>query len=133
MLLKGKVVSGLGRGSFFLSLFGYKEQFKSKLDIEPVEGTMNIELDEESAKRYQELTRSNDCVILEPFIEQGKEYGRVRVFPANIEDVRCYLVIPEKSSYHDVAEIISDKNLRDELGLQDGHLVELMIQNSFST
>ncbi|MFO8108904.1 MAG: DUF120 domain-containing protein [Thermoplasmata archaeon] len=133
-VLKGKITSGLGRGKFFLSLEGYKEQFKEKLGIKPIKGTLNVELDEESVAFYRWLAESNNCITLQPFKEGGKEYGHVKVFRAQIEDFPCYLVIPEKSNHQGVAELISQHHLRDELGLENGELVKITIaQNSSST
>ena len=41
---EGRVVSGMGEGSYYMSLFGYRKQFKEKLGYEPFPGTMNLKL-----------------------------------------------------------------------------------------
>src|SRR5438270_8392425 len=41
---EGTVVSGMGEGAYYMSLEGYKIQFKEKLGYEPYPGTLNVRL-----------------------------------------------------------------------------------------
>src|ERR671928_100116 len=43
---KGTIVSGMGEGAYYMSLDGYKKQFKEKLGYEPFPGTLNLKLEE---------------------------------------------------------------------------------------
>jgi len=43
---KGKIVSGMGEGAYYMSLEGYKKQFKEKLGYEPFPGTLNLKLED---------------------------------------------------------------------------------------
>ncbi len=132
--LKGTIVSGIGVGQRFVSLEGYMKQFKRKLGLKPFKGTLNIELDEESAYRFRSLIDREDPIELEPFEEGGKEYGEVKVFRSEIQGILCFLVVPEKSIHRGVAEVISEFRLRDKLELNQGDEVVLKVfQNSSST
>ena len=42
--LKGKIVSGMGEGAYYMSLKGYTKQFKSILGYIPFPGTLNVKL-----------------------------------------------------------------------------------------
>jgi riboflavin kinase len=44
-----------------------------------------------------------------------------------MQNVECAIVIPQRSPYRDVIEIISKYHLRRTLGLNDGDVVEVMI------
>ncbi|HXV45112.1 MAG TPA: DUF120 domain-containing protein, partial [Nitrososphaera sp.] len=39
---EGSVVSGMGEGAYYMSLEGYRKQFKQKLGYEPYPGTLNV-------------------------------------------------------------------------------------------
>src|SRR5918912_644876 len=41
---KGTIVSGMGEGAYYMSLAGYKKQFKEKLGYEPYPGTLHVKL-----------------------------------------------------------------------------------------
>ena len=47
--LRGKIVSGMGEGAYYMSLKGYSKQFKLKLGYIPFPGTLNVRLDD---KKY---------------------------------------------------------------------------------
>ncbi len=134
MKLKGRIVSGIGTGSHFVSLDGYTRQFKEKLGIEPFEGTLNIELDKKSVDKYRDFIESENRIKLEAFEKGGEEYGEVKVFHAKLKDAPCFLVVPEKGIYRGIVEVVSEHRLRDKLGLKDGDEVVLKVfQNSSST
>ncbi|MFO7791973.1 MAG: DUF120 domain-containing protein [Candidatus Saliniplasma sp.] len=124
--LVGEVVSGKEEGQYFLSKNRYREQFIDRIGIDPYEGTLNVELNEESVKRYQEIRKSNGTVI-EGFIDGDMRLGDVNTFPAEIAGIKCALVIPEKSDYTETAEVISNTKLRKELGLEDGDDIEVLV------
>lgn len=55
------------------------------------------------------------------FEGNGKKFGAVKCFTCSINDeVRGAVVVPEKSHYNNIMEIISDRNLRKTLSLSDG-------------
>lgn len=124
--LTGKVVSGKKEGRYYLSKKKYREQFIDTMGIDPYEGTLNIELDEESTKTFQDIRKLQGTVI-EGFKNDQKRLGDVNTFPAVISGIECALVIPEKSDYIDVAEVISNEKLRDELELTDGEKVKIHV------
>ena len=41
---EGHIITGMGEGAYYMSLDGYKKQFKEKLGYEPYPGTLNIKL-----------------------------------------------------------------------------------------
>lgn len=132
--LNGTIVSGIGKGGLYISLKGYMDQFRDILGLTPYPGTLNVKLDEESKEKYSRLMDTHEGKTLIGFKVDDKEYGDVKVFSAELEELKCYIVAPNKSIHEDTAELVSDRNLRTELGLQDGDSVTVHVhQNSSVT
>ena len=116
VILKGKVSSGEGTGTFFINLPWAKRQFSEKLKFNPYPGTLNLRLSPEvDIEELRDVTRGIKIEAPEGF------YGG-RCFEASVlGKVRGAVVVPDVPDYQfDVLEIIAPMNLRDELGLKDG-------------
>ena len=48
--------------------------------------------------------------------------------PAKVQNIECAVVIPKRSHYEDIIEIICKYHLRRTLGLKDADVVEVRIQ-----
>ncbi|MCS7112043.1 MAG: CTP-dependent riboflavin kinase [Ignisphaera sp.] len=121
--LKGKVFSGIGEGRIYVGL--YKDLIKSVLGIEPYPGTLNIALDNAYIAVAARLFKSEPHFIIKP---PAPSLARGLVWKAYIGDVECFIVRPSVTIYsYDVIEIISDKMLREHLGLNDNSIVEIRI------
>ncbi len=125
--LEGKVVSGVEEARYFLALIGYKKRFREKLGFEPFEGTLNVKLEGEDLEKYEKI-KEKEGIFIEGFVEKGQNFGSVECYPANIDGVDSYLIIPQKSRYSSQAEIISKDKLRDELDLNDGDKIVLEVK-----
>ncbi len=119
--MKGIVVGGRGEGKKFMSMEKYKEQFIKNFNINPYPGTLNLEIDE---KIYGDMKKL-EGIYLHGFIREGKEYGGVKCFPVKILDENCLLIIPEKTVYEKIVEIVSQYNLREKHGLENGDHLEI--------
>ena len=121
--LSGKVFSGQGRGEKFLELPWVKRQIKAKLGFTPYNGTLNIKLSGESAKRRKLLEKAASVKICPP---EGFCSGTV--VNASIGALDCAIVIPEVAGYpEDVLEIIAPANLRETLQLEDGDEITVTV------
>lgn len=126
IVLNGSLVPGLGEGRHFMAAQGYLEQFISALGIKPYPGTLNIKLAPECVHDF-ELLKSQKGIRISGFTQGGKQFGGVSLFKAKILGVECAVVIPDKSRYSDVVEVISDRNLRESTGLKDGDKITLLV------
>jgi len=124
---RGKVVSGVGEARYFLALKGYKKRFRETFGFEPFEGTLNVRLREENLKKYKDL-KERDGILIEGFVEKGKRFGYVECFPSKINGVDSLLIMPERSRYDEQAEIVAENKLRDELDLEDGDEVSIVVK-----
>jgi len=117
--IRGKLVSGLGEGQYYISQQGYIKQFVKLLGFKPFPGTLNLQLG-------QPLIEPRTPIRIEGFINHGRTFGAVRCYPAQIRGIIAAVIRPERTHYPvDFVEVISPVNLRKKLELNDGDLVEL--------
>jgi riboflavin kinase len=123
LYLRGKVFSGKGEGEKFIRLPWVKEQIAKKIGFVPYSGTLNIKLEENSAKLN--LLKKTRALEISP----AAGFCRGKCFKAHLTDnVECAIVIPEIADYpEDVLEVIAPINLRDKLSLKNGDTVEIKI------
>ncbi len=124
--ITGEVVSGLGEGKYYISKKGYREQIKEKLFFDPYPGTLNVKVYAKDIKKV-ELLRGLPGICLRGFVSEGRTFGNVKAFFCTINGRDAALIMPERSHYNEVVEIIADKNLREELNLEDGSIVDVIV------
>jgi len=127
MELSGLVVSGLGEGKYYITQPEYKRQFKDKVGIVPFPGTMNVRLSGGDLSKVR-ILQDSEGISLKGFQKDGRTFGEGKLFKATINGHECAVVIPLRSHYDDVLEIISKEFLRDSLGLKDGDRVKLRVK-----
>lgn len=136
--IEGKVSSGVNEGQYFLGMDGYKARFKKKFGFKPFEGTLNIRVKGENLQKYENL-KKKDADKIESFEEDGKRFGEVKCFPCELErkdgerkvHIDTLLIIPEKSRYEKVVEIVSKYELREKMDLKDEEGVRISVKTSF--
>ncbi len=134
--LEGKVVSGVNEGQYFLALEGYKSRFLEKFGFEPFEGTLNVRLEGDDLEKYERL-KEKQGENIESFEEGGKRFGGVKCFPSSLEkkdgknqvNTNTLIIVPEKTRYEKVMEIVSEFELRDKLDLKDGDKIKVYIRS----
>ena len=124
--LAGRIISGVGEGSYYMSQRGYREQFKRELDFEPYPGTLDIKLDEASLELKAVLMQLPGRQV-EGFKTSKRTFGPVKFFPAKLKDKKAALILPLRSHYADVVELIAPKKLRESLKLEDGDSVQVEV------
>jgi riboflavin kinase len=125
--VRGRVARGLGEGFYYMSQEGYREQFRIKLGFDPYPGTLNLRLDSRELSKLDVLRRG-DGILIEGFTAEGRSFGGARCFFASIGEVDCAVIMPFRSHYDDVLEVISRHHLRQKLGLKDGDRVEVLVR-----
>jgi riboflavin kinase len=121
--LKGKIVTGLGEGRFYISKDGYRKQFNHKLGFDPSPGTLNLVLEEPFPKA------ECDSIEIEGFTDENGTYGGCKCFAVMIGDIKGAIVRPERSSYPpDLVEVIAPVHLRNALNLKDGDELVMILE-----
>jgi riboflavin kinase len=124
--LVGKVVSGVGEGRYYVGQKGYRQQFKRELGFEPYPGTFDVKLDKASLELRATLMELPGKQI-GGFSIPKRTFGPVKCFPAMLNGTKVALVLPSRSHYSDVIELIAPKNLRRTLKLTDGDTVRVEV------
>ncbi|ADP77146.1 CTP-dependent riboflavin kinase [Methanothermus fervidus DSM 2088] len=116
MKIKGKVVSGCGEGSYYMSQKIYLSQFKKKLGFTPFKGTLNIKVDNSVA--VEDIKKK--CKKIKG---EGK-FGDVLYIEAKLNDIDGAIIFPLKTKHdNSIIEYIAPVKVREKLGLKDGDKV----------
>jgi len=127
IIIKGRAMSGVGEGSYYVSLEGYNKQFKEKLGFEPYPGTLNLKIDKEQIYFRRRLDE-DEGILIEGFSTEDRTFGNVKAFKCKINGIEGAVVLPQRTHYpSDVLEVISAVKIRDKLGLKDGELVNVEV------
>ena len=124
--ITGEVISGLGEGKYYITKKEYYEQIKEKLFFEPYPGTLNVRVYPKDLENV-EILKGMPSILIKGFQSRGRTYGNVKAYLCTINGLEASLIIPERTHYTDVVEIISHKNLRKELNLKDGDPVNIVV------
>ena len=122
--IKGEIFSGNGEGSKFIQLPWVKKQIAEKLGFIPYPGTLNIKLTEDITG-FKKLLKKKKPIDITP--ERG--FCRGKCFDVCLtNNLKCAIVLPEIVDYpENVIEVIAPINLKEELRLKDGDVVEVKI------
>jgi riboflavin kinase len=125
LCLEGKVTSGSGEGTKFTELPWVKKQIFEKLRFLPTQGTLNINLTNESAKRKESLKETKAIEITPE--EEG--FCTATCYRAIfMETAECAIIIPEVVDYpKHILEIIAPTNLRKRFQLKNGATVKVEV------
>jgi len=125
MEIKGQIISGMGKGTYFMSQEIYIKQFQEKLHFKPYVGTLNVKLEKNRKNPLINISKEKFSLIL----GKGK-FGDVKFIKAVLNhDTAGALVFPAKTEHtEDVLEFISNKNLRGSLKLKDKDMVAITIE-----
>jgi riboflavin kinase, archaea type len=125
MEIEGIIVSGMGKGTYFMSQAIYRDEFAKKLNFKPFVGTLNVGVDSNGIRTISQIPREKFGIIN----GQGK-FGDVKFVKASLNNkIEGALVFPRKTKHpNDVLEFIAEKNLRNTLKLEDGDFVTIKIE-----
>ncbi|MCI4348495.1 MAG: DUF120 domain-containing protein [Thermoplasmata archaeon] len=125
----GQVASGLGEGRYYLSQPGYIVQFQERLAYTPFPGTLNIRVDPKELLRIDGL-RHWEGIRIDGFEASGRTFGGATCYGGRINGRPCHLIRPDRTHYQDVVEVIAAESLRESLGVHDGDIVTVEVEES---
>ncbi len=124
--IKGRMTEGLKESSFFMHIPWVREQFITKLGIDPYPGTLNLELiDNQDIEKLKEIKRRKGIEIIPA--EPG--FCSAKCFHVLVcGKIKGALIIPQVPDYPESkVEIISSDRIRDVLRLELGDHVSVEI------
>ncbi len=126
----GTVTDGMGEGKHYISLAGYQQQFRKQLGYEPFPGTLNVELDGETAARRDRID-SLDGISIAEWEDGERTYGGATCYPTEVHVdgasfEPAHILVPDRTHHDDrVIEVIAPVKLRDALPLESDDEVAL--------
>lgn len=125
MEIKGIVISGQGKGAYFMSKPFYKTQFLEKLNFKPFPGTLNLKISNNKIDTIQSIKKDK----LEKIKGEGN-FGDVLLIKATLNnDVRGAVVFPKKTTHgENILEFITSINIKETLGIKDGDEVKISLE-----
>ena len=127
--LRGKIVSGMGEGAYYMSLKGYSKQFKLKLGYIPFPGTLNVRLDDKKYIQAIGNLSQHAGIKIDSFSDGKRTFGWVKCFSGRINNkIECELIILERT-HHDksIIEFISKNYIRKSLNVRDNSSINIKI------
>ncbi|MGD1836086.1 MAG: DUF120 domain-containing protein [Nitrososphaeraceae archaeon] len=128
---EGTIVSGMGEGGYYISLDGYKKQFREKLGYDPYPGTLNVKL---SSKIYLDARNKilqYPCIFIPGFSNESRTFGWVKCYPSIINEsseINCAILILERTHYDDhIIEVIAPFSIKDKFSLKSGDKIKLKV------
>ncbi|MGI0032116.1 MAG: DUF120 domain-containing protein [Nitrososphaeraceae archaeon] len=133
----GILVSGMGEGKYYMSLEGYRKQFKKKIGYIPYPGTLNIRIFDPLSLENREKIERFGYQFIDGFSDSERTYGWVKCYSAIMNDnvdIQSDLLILERT-HHDknMLEIIAPVNIKQLMGLKNGDNVKVTLQASKNT
>ena len=124
--LTGIVETGLKEGAYYLSFPQYQQQFRSKLGFTPFTGTLNLRVELPALLSFLDAGKE---IYIDGFQTRERSFGGLKAYRVHVNGkIPAALIVPDRTTHRDVAEVISEKKLRDALGLKDGDKVTLTLK-----
>ncbi len=126
VIFQGTVVSGMGEGKYYTEQTGYINQFMDKLGFVPYPGTLNIEIPYIERNKLR-LIKNYGGIEIQSFKTHHRTFGAVLCFPSKIQHIQTAIVLPKRSHYSNILEVISPVYLRKNLDVKDGDTIEITV------
>src|SRR3989344_166724 len=122
--LSGKVIEGLGEGTYYTSLVQYKKQFKELLGFEIFPGTLNLEV----TPSERALFTNSAPIKIEGFKTEQRTFGGIDCWKCTVNGkVDAAAILPHRTNHPaNIIEIIAPVFLRKKLSLANGSVVEIV-------
>jgi riboflavin kinase len=129
---EGKVASGMGEGAYYMSLEGYRKQFKEKLGYEPYPGTLNVRLSDQIFMNGRRELGNHPSIFLDGFSDGTRTYGWVKCYRATINDGavdKAAVLVLERTHYDDsMLEVIAPLSIKQAAGIKNGDKIKVQVQ-----
>jgi riboflavin kinase len=125
--IHGVVADGMGEGGYYICQIGYMAQFVDKLGFRPFEGTLNIMIDREDSSKL-DIIRSAPGETIQGFTQEGRTFGRAIAHKAKIRNIECAIIMPDRSHYENIVEVVCQYHLRRTLSIGNGDRVEIKVK-----
>ncbi len=125
MIIRGRIVEGLREAGNFTRVPWVKDQFISKLSIDPYPGTLNLEVIPEHLARFETLKKTEGIEI----VPEDPSFCSAKCYPVLVGGrLEAAIVFPLVENYpKDKMELIAPQNIKEALHLKTGDFVDVEI------
>ncbi|HZY92759.1 MAG TPA: DUF120 domain-containing protein [Thermoplasmata archaeon] len=127
--VRGVVTSGLGEGRYYLSQPGYVLQFQERLGYKPYPGTLNVRVAAEDLITVPTVKHWTG-IRIDGFQASGRTFGGATCFPTRLKGQVCHLIVPDRTHYQDVIELVAAVSLRETLDLKDNDPIDVEVEEA---
>ncbi len=120
--ITGTLKDGLGEGKYYLSLPQYKEAIRKNLGFSPFPGTFNLKVREEEIKPF--IANLNK-IRIKGFKTKERTFGDIDCYKINLKGENAAIIIPERTRYKDILEIIANFNIRRKFNIDSEQRVKI--------
>jgi len=132
MDFKGNVISGMGEGAYYMSLEGYRKQFREKLGYEPYPGTLNVQLTDQIDMNGRLALGKQPSIFINGFSDGTRTYGWVKCYRATINDGaidNAAVLVLERTHYDDnMLEVIAPISIKQAASIKNGDTIKVHVQ-----
>jgi riboflavin kinase len=120
----------MGEGAYYMSLEGYRKQFKEKLGYEPYPGTLNVRLTDQVYMNARRELGRHPSIFLDGFSDGTRTYGWVKCYRAVINNsVKAAVLVLERTHYDDtMLEVIAPMSIKQASGIKNGDRIKVQVQ-----
>jgi riboflavin kinase len=132
MDFEGNVISGMGEGAYYMSLEGYRRQFREKLGYEPYPGTLNVQLTDQIYMNGRLELGKHPSIFIDGFSDGTRTYGWVKCYRATINDGaidNAAVLVLERTHYDDsMLEVIGPISIKQTAGIKNGDRIKVQVR-----
>ena len=132
MDFEGNVISGMGEGAYYMSLEGYRRQFREKLGYEPYPGTLNIRLTDQIYMNGRLELGKHPSIFINGFSDGTRTYGWVKCYRATINDGvidNAAVLVLERTHYDDsMLEVIAPISIKQSAGIKNDDRIKVQVR-----
>jgi riboflavin kinase, archaea type len=132
MDFEGSVISGMGEGAYYMSLEGYRIQFREKLGYEPYPGTLNVRLTDQIYMNGRLELGKHPSIFINGFSDGTRTYGWVKCYLATLNDGaidNAAVLVLERTHYDDsMLEVIAPISIKQAAGIKNGDRIKVQVR-----
>jgi riboflavin kinase len=132
MDFEGNVISGMGEGAYYMSLEGYRRQFREKLGYEPYPGTLNVRLTDQIYMNGRLELGKHPSIFINGFSDGTRTYGWVKCYRATINDGaidNAAVLVLERTHYDDsMLEVIAPTSIKQTASIKNGDRIKVQVR-----
>jgi riboflavin kinase len=130
--LRGKIITGMAEGAYYMGKRAYQDQFSMILGFTPFPGTLNIQiLDETTIQNFERLLRL-PARYISGFKEKDRVYGKVFIWPTYLlvrnKSIPSAIIRPDRTHHINQIEVIAAESIKETYGVKDGDELEIILR-----